>query len=348
MNRAADSASGATALLVALFFAPSAAAQQTAEQVADDLVADDAPAEVVTNQGLVWKIGPGLSFSFSDNRSVVGQPDGWALTLDTTVPASIGYRTGGHEIRGALGANVAFSRSTALPEFIKSKDLLTFDADYLYHALEWLGPYVHFGFDTAMFPGFDTRSGTVIWSVARRDGSTDRWTGHRMRLTDPFQPITFQESVGAFANPYTSDPFAIEARVGFGGLHTLAEGQLVVADDAATSDIEVKELYSFDQAAVEFGVALFGQFVENKVSYRVAADVAVPVVNRPEDPALTLAELTNVDLNATLTFKLLSWLSLDYTFKALRRPQLVDAFQIQNNLLLTISYTLSSESASAE
>jgi len=149
--------------------------------------------------------------------------------------------------------------------------------------------------------------------------------------------------VGAFANPYTTDPFTIETRVGFGGLHTLAEGQLVVSDDAATSDIEVKELYSFDQAAVELGVALFGQFVENKITYRVGADVAFPVVARPEDPELTLAELINVELNATLSFKLLSWLSLDYTFKALRRPQMVDAFQIQNNLLLTISYTLSNE-----
>jgi hypothetical protein len=343
MNRVADSASGATALLVALFFAPSVSAQQTDEQVADDLVSDEAPAEEVTNQGLVWKIGPGFSMSFSDNRSVVGQPDGWSLTLDATMPASIGYRTGGHEIRGAITAQVAFSRSTGLPEFIKSKDFLTFDADYLYHALEWLGPYVHFGFDTAMFPSFDTRSGTVFWSVARRDGSTERWTGHRLRLTDPFLPITFQESIGAFANPYTTDPFTIETRVGFGGLHTLAEAQMVVSDDSATSDIEVKELYSFDQAAVEFGVALFGQFVENKITYRVAADVAIPVVNRPEDPSRSLVELTNIDLNATLSFKLLSWLSLDYTFKALRRPQLVDAFQIQNNLLLTISYTLSNE-----
>jgi hypothetical protein len=320
-----------------------AAAQQTTEEVPDDLVADEAPAEVVTDQGLKWQVGPALSFSFNDNRSVVGQPDGWALNLDAHLPASIGYRTGGHELRGAFEAQIAYSRSTALPEFVKSKDIFAFDADYLYHVLEWIGPYVHFGLDTVMFPSYDTRGSTVFWAVSRYDGTSERWTGTRLRLTDPFEPITFQESAGAFVHPYTTDPFTIETRAGFGGLHTLADGQLVVDDDGATSDIEVRELHDFDQAAVELGVALFGQFAENKVTWRVGADVAFPVVNRPEDPSHTLAELTNVDLNATLSFKLLSWLSLDYTFRALRRPQLVDAFQIQNNLLLTLSYTWSSD-----
>jgi hypothetical protein len=207
---------------------------------------------------------------------------------------------------------------------------------------------VHFGLETAMFPGYDTRASTVIWAVARRDGTVERLTGTRLRLTDAFLPITFRESVGLFVHPYSSAPFTIETRAGFGGLHTLAEGQLVVDDDGDSDDIEVKELHGFDQAAVELGVALFGQYLENKVSWRLVADVAVPVINRPEEDGRKLAELTNVDLNATLSFKLLSWLSLDYKFRALRQPQLVDAFQIQNNLLLTLSYTWSSADEEAE
>jgi hypothetical protein len=328
--------------ILAVLWAAPVRAQETDEQVADDLVADEAPTEEITDEGLVWTVGPGLSFSFNDNRSVVGQPDGWAMTLDVALPASVGYRTGGHEVRGAFDGQLAVSRSTALPEFVKSKDVFAFDADYLYHAIEILGPYVHFGLETAMFPGYDTRASTSIWAVARRDGSTERWTGTRLRLTDPFLPITFREGVGLFVHPYTSDPFAVETRAGFGGLHTLAEGQLVV------DDIEVRELYSFDQAAVEMGVALFGTYFEDKITWRVAADVAVPVVNRPEESGQDLGELTNIDLSATLSFKMLSWLSLDYKFRALRQPQLVDAFQIQNNLLLTLSYTWSSAEEDAE
>ncbi|MBI5500650.1 MAG: hypothetical protein HY907_10450 [Deltaproteobacteria bacterium] len=325
-----------------------AAGQETEEQVADELVSDEVPAEEVEDEGLVWKIGPGLGFSFNDNRNVVGQPDGWALTLDAAVPASVGYRAGGHEVRAAFEGQVAFSRSTALSEFIKSKDLFAFDADYLFHAIEVLGPYVHFGLEAAMLPGYDTRAGATVWLVMRRGGGVERWAGTRFRLTDPFLPITFRESAGLFVHPYASDAFAIETRAGFGGLHTLADGQLVVSDDGGTDEIEVRELYSFDQAAVEMGVALFGRYVEDKVSWRVGADVAIPVVSRPEDPGRSLEEMINVDLNATLSFKLLSWLSIDYTFRALRRPQLVDAFQIQNNLLVTLSYTWSSAEGEAE
>ena len=45
--------------------------------------------------------------------------------------------------------------------------------------------------------------------------------------------------------------------------------------------------------------------------------------------------LTNVEIDATLSFKLVDWASLDYELKALRQPQLLDRFQVQNNLLLT-------------
>jgi hypothetical protein len=278
----------------------------------------------------------------------VGQPDGWAMTLDANLPVDLGYRTGPHEIRGTFGAEAAFSRGAALSEFTKSKDHFGVTGDYLFHALEWLGPYVHFSLDTAMFEGYDTRANDTTWHVAYRDGTTRDFGGRHFLVTDPFEPLTIQEAVGAFAEAYKSDPFTMEARIGFGGIHTFADGQFVVSDDAATPEVEVKELYSFNQAAVEFGVAMSGMFVENKVTYAVGADVAIPVVNDPEAPGFTLPELTNVDLHATLSFKLLSWLSLDYTFKAIRRPQLVDAFQIQNNILLTLSYTWSNESAASE
>ena len=344
---------GSTAVGTALFATwlgmGTAQAQVTDEQVADDLVSDDVPASELSEDAFKWKIGPSFSLSFNDNRNVVGQPDGWALNFDIGVPMSIGYRTGAHELRAALDAQIAYSRTPSIEDFIKSKDVFAFDADYLVHALEWLGPYVRFALDTTMLHGYDERSSETTWSVARPDGTTDVFLGRRMLLTDPFQPLTLTEMAGAFAQPYKSEGFTFEGRTGFGGLHTLATDQLALADDDATPEVEVKTLHSFDQAAVEIGVALFGAFVENKITWRLAGDVAIPVVNRPETTEHNIAYYTNVDLSATLSFKLLSWLSLDYTFKAIRRPQLIDEFQIQNNLLLTLSYTLSGDTtASAE
>ncbi|MBM4398523.1 MAG: hypothetical protein FJ087_22920 [Deltaproteobacteria bacterium] len=49
--------------------------------------------------------------------------------------------------------------------------------------------------------------------------------------------------------------------------------------------------------------------------------------------------MTNVELGAKVSFKLVSWASLDYEFRALRVPQVTDEFQLQNMLPLNFSYT---------
>lgn len=343
MTKGHGSVATAVALLGSWLGVGTAQAQVTDQQVADDLVADDQPASELSEDAFKWKIGPSFSLSFNDNRNVVGQPDGWALNFDIGLPLSIGYRTGDHELRAGLDAQIAYSRTPAIEDFIKSKDVFAFDADYLYHALEWLGPYVRFAVDTTMLQGYDERAGETTWSITRADGTLDTALGRRLQLTDPFQPLTITEMAGVFSRPYKSDGFTLEARTGFGGLHTLADDQLGLADDDATPEVEVKTLRSFDQAAVEIGLALFGALYENKITWRIAGDVAIPVVNRPETTEHNIAYYTNVDLSATLSFKLLEWLSLDYAFKAIRRPQLIDEFQITNNLLLTLSYTWSDE-----
>jgi hypothetical protein len=45
--------------------------------------------------------------------------------------------------------------------------------------------------------------------------------------------------------------------------------------------------------------------------------------------------LTNVQLDAKVSFRLVEWASIDYQLRAIRQPQVVDVFQVQNTLLLT-------------
>ncbi|MFT3773862.1 MAG: hypothetical protein QM820_51490 [Minicystis sp.] len=54
-------------------------------------------------------------------------------------------------------------------------------------------------------------------------------------------------------------------------------------------------------------------------------------------------QLTNIQLDASLSFKLVEWASIDYQFKAIRQPQILDAFQIQNALLLTFGLAYGSK-----
>jgi hypothetical protein len=65
----------------------------------------------------------------------------------------------------------------------------------------------------------------------------------------------------------------------------------------------------------------------------------VPFINDlREDDDRSAFELTNMEFGASLSFKVFEWLSIDYVFRAIKQPQLLDEFQIQNNLLLTASY----------
>jgi hypothetical protein len=73
------------------------------------------------------------------------------------------------------------------------------------------------------------------------------------------------------------------------------------------------------------------------------------LANNDEPPAgeeRNALDLTNVEFRANLSVKLVEWASLDYQFKTLREPQLIDDFQIQNNLLFT--FGLATGSASPE
>ena len=65
----------------------------------------------------------------------------------------------------------------------------------------------------------------------------------------------------------------------------------------------------------------------------------LPVLNN-DSSGRSAADLLNVSAYTDISFKLVSWASLDYKLRVLREPQLVDAWQVQNSLLLSFSYTL--------
>ncbi|MCK5797151.1 MAG: hypothetical protein KAI47_08215, partial [Deltaproteobacteria bacterium] len=95
------------------------------------------------------------------------------------------------------------------------------------------------------------------------------------------------------------------------------------------------------QGGPSLGVLLRGKVYGKKVSYFLDAEAMIPVLNDlPAGDDRNAAELTNIIVDAGISVKVFSWMSLDYSFRLLRDPQLVDATQLQNNILLTFAYTL--------
>ena len=101
--------------------------------------------------------------------------------------------------------------------------------------------------------------------------------------------------------------------------------------------VKLDRLADVMQAGTVIGFDMKGTLEEGRISYQLRAEVMVPFVNSdPRDRGAF--DLTNFDIGGKLGLKLFEWASLNYEMKVVRMPQLVDAWQVQNNLLLTFNY----------
>ncbi len=339
----------ATLAITCLAASTARADEPKVEASKQDFVPDTAASDK-KHEGWVPKIDLGAAISFGDNRGVVGQVDGATINLGFKFATFLAYYKGKHEWRNSFGLGAGITKTPALDEFVKSRDLLALESVYLYHYLPWFGPFARVSLDTPMFRGADVRPEAVPYSIARLDGSTDTVVARRLPLSDPFKPMTLKESVGPFARPYESDPFSFEARLGLGARETFAANQLAVDDNKDTPEIEVKELDDVYQLGGELVAAIWGELGSSRVSYRLGLDMMTPFAYSalaPGDDRGAL-ELTNVELSALLTVKIVEWASFNYEFKALRQPQLLDRFQLQNNMLFTVGLVFDPKGLDAE
>ena len=319
-----------------LFWAGSAAAQDAGDEEGKDYIVDE-ESDDTKKDGVDWLINAGATLSFSDNRTVIGQIDGSTFTFGMKFDASVELNEGDHEWRNRLNIAAGITRTPVIPQFIKSQDNLDFETIYLYHIVKWFGPFARFGWSTPMFRATDVRPDVTTYSIARLDGSVDTVDATRLSLTDALRPSRLRESLGLFFQPVAEEPINVEFRLGGGARHILAEGQLAIADDEATDQIEVVELDDVNQLGAEATLEVWGTLEGGRITYRASADAMTPFVHNELPPGDNRSsfELTNLTFMAGLSFKIVDWASLDYQFKALREPQLLDEFQIQNQLLFS-------------
>ena len=291
-------------------------------------------------------IALGANFNLIDTRSVVGQMDGTTFTLGAAIDAALEFNQEIHEWRNSLLASAGTAYTPAIGEFIKSSDGLAFESIYLLHAMEILGPYARFAFNTQMFPGMDIRPSAVDYEVSNLDGTTTSYTGRRLALTDPFKPFELREGIGLFVQPLNQTQIHMEARAGLGAQEILAADNLAVTDDSATPQIEVKQIDDSYQVGAEATFNVWGFFDETKrVSYTAGVGVLVPFVTSelPAGDDRGLGELTNFLGTLGLNAKLFDWASIGYRFQVMRQPMLVDKWQISNNVLITIGAAFGSK-----
>lgn len=296
-------------------------------------------------EGFEPRLSAGATLSLIDMRSVVGQVDGLTVLLGMKLDGGLDYRRGKHEWRSTLTLGEGLARTPVLGEFVKAKDDLFIESIYLYHALPWVGPFARVSLQTAVFRGNDVRPAPTTYLILDEDGATTSLVGKQLSLSDSFRPLTVKESIGAFVQPSAREKLNVELRLGGGARQTIADEQLALNDDDKTPEIEVKELVNVYQAGVEVNASAWGDLMDKRVSYRASVELMTPFVysDLPAGDARGPFDLTNVDVGATISFKLVEWASLDYELKATRQPQLLDKFQVQNSLLFTLGVALGAD-----
>jgi len=320
----------------------------SAEVMAESPMENIAPREIATvkdlEQGWNRKVILGGTASLGTSDRVVGQTDGESTTLGLNLEGSLIHLKNRDEWRNIFKLGQSSAKTPSIPRYVKASDELKYETIYL-HALEstpWFGPYVRGSVETAIFKGEDVRSEPKTYQRLDPDknpiGSAE--VSDTFRLTDGFRPLTTKESVGGFFKIIQKEKTKLEARLGIGAVQVQAKNQYALSDDNSTTEIEVRQLQSYEQVGGEGGFTLAGVF-DAKTSYSLAGEFLTPfVIEKRSGESRSNFELTNWEVNARLTSKVYDWMSLDYTAKLLRKPQLVDDIQIQTLLMVSFNYQL--------
>lgn len=288
----------------------------------------------------------GGNANVTSNEDVVGQTDGLYQVYGLTVSGETTYRNRADGFRGQLLINETFAQTPSIGQFVKNTDSVDVEGIYNRYLLSWSGLFGRLGVQSTIFENFSVTGSPRAYRIARPDGSVStRSATTRFQLSDAFRPTSLNQSIGLFASPYESTEFNLRTRLGVGARETFARGVLVVDDDEETSELDVRELESVYQGGVQAFVGANGSFPERNLTYEAGATGLLPILNNdPEDRSAV--DLTRVGVTAGLTFAAFDWLSTSYNLEVTRDLQLVDATQVQHNVLLTLKYDLISEQPS--
>jgi len=323
-------------ILLTLVFSLNAYAEEGAVLVPKDQLKSE---QGERPEGWHLKIKPGATFTFNDSRSVAGQPDGYTLTFGLNFEMNLDYFKSPHEWRLDLSITEAISKTPAIEEFFLSADNLYIESVYLYYFYEWFGVYGRASLDVAMFPSFDLKGELTTWAITDLDGNVVRRSGKSKELTDYFSPLKLKQGLGPFFRPISSEEVNVEILIGFGFREFFLKGDLIIDDDDTTSDIELITLDNQYKIGAENLNSVWGELWDKKISYKAYLELFYPFYEDPDPNSLSGGDLLSVDLGTRWSFKLFEWMSLVYELKVVRELTIVDDWQVQNNLLLSFTYS---------
>lgn len=286
-------------------------------------------------EGWIPKLSLGLNYSLTATNKVIGQKDGDTTTIGLNLDAGYNYFSKWNEWRNSLKIKQSSTKTPTIPVYVKSADEMILESIYLYNLQDpkWLSVFASVKLNTPIFAGRDAQADPSTY--VDTDGNNLATNSTEFKLTDGFKPMTLKEAVGGLAKIIDKKTHKMEARLGYGAQQIFADGQFSI-DKSEGGVITLKALNDVRQSGLELGFDYFIQ-LDKKTNFVFKTEALVPFENQDSQNRDAL-ELTNIDLTAKITTKLYELLSLSYEHRLVRQPQLLDATQTTDLLLLNLSY----------
>lgn len=289
-------------------------------------------------------ISLGANVLSSDN--VIGQPDGNTTIYNLKLSLELDKIEKFSDWENRLSIDETFSTTPSSDRFIKTKDEIKLSSLYkqYFHSRPWLGFFGHLQAETHAFAGYDDQTERTEYEITRTSGVVETEIADRLKLTDPFMPLTTKESVGIVAKLIQDVEADLEFRSGPGAKQIAANKQLTVSDNEETEVIEIAEITSIRVLGWMLAAELKGKILNKKLEYRIYADALYPISYSPEeDGTPDGVKLISTELGLTAGYNIFEWMSIQYDFNTKRDPLILDKAQVSQSALLTLTYKNSSK-----
>ncbi len=320
------------------------------------------------------------------NHHVDGVTEGTAFTFGLEIKAGIDgiFDVSAGKLEWTNGLDIEHQQTKApnLNHFQKSKDNFDFNTMLRYrdNDLDWIGPFVRFRMQTSLFPGYYTNDSDTMIRYYRSGSDSDNKVSDenalddgmligadlannvrgkttamkaqdQVKLAESGNPLKLSESIGAFIDPYQSDPFTVSFRVGVAGQHQIiTNGDNYASwdsddDDKITVDgveyeiYDVIELEDVNSVGIEGIVEMKGIAID-MINWNVFASIYYPFAGDWDKDVYEGADLIHSEIGGKVSFKFSDWGSLDWTIDAKRDPFVTLKWQFNTNVLLSIGFDI--------
>lgn len=299
-----------------------------------------------TKSDWVKNLNLNLGFSQINQKDVIGSNDGLSTTVNSKIAGLLLHKSDDNEWRNELTLDYAISRTPVIPDYYKSEDKFKISSAYFFGfgSFKNFGPYVRASLRTQLADGYDVQEDPETYVISKKGDEANARTvvTDDLKLTDAFAPLSLKETAGGFYKPVEEQLATLEFLLGLSAKQTFAADQLVLADNAATDEIEVVELVDQNEVGLDTKLAFKGNWNE-KILYKLEGELFIPIHSKneiEEDKDKSAFEKRSWLVESGVSFKFVKWASLDYIYRAERDYAISNEVQRTSSFLFNISYFL--------